>query len=276
MLEKSPKSTVSPTLFEQWDKARDSFSERPLPMIREGLLLNERAYDVMRNHPSPMRHGFTILGYITVLLLIALVFGLLLAYLTMPQFDILSQRIYDGITQFTWFSRLSTRNPDFATQFQAAYISIWQLIRIYTGYPSLAGAGLSVMVILLSLFGSWLGYGSFAHLFARWFGGQASLRQFLGPLALSYAPMALRGLAFIPGLEVAGIVIFLLMLVTKFIAVRRTYGLTPGYGLAVVIAPYIVGLLLGLVLIVLLIGVGLGQIPYLDPIIRLIQIWPSS
>jgi hypothetical protein len=88
--------------------------------------------------------------------------------------------------------------------------------------------------------------------------------------------MALRGLAFIPGLEVAGIVIFLLMLVTKFIAVRRTYGLTPGYGLAVVIAPYIVGLLLGLVLIVLLIGVGLGQIPYLDPIIRLIQIWPSS
>lgn len=280
MLEKTPETQIEPyhgsTMLDRWSKARESFSDRPLPMIREGLLLNERAYDDMRNHPQPARRGATILLYIAILMLVALVFGLLLAYLTMPRFDLVSQRLYEGITQFAWFTRLSQRNPDFAAQFQAAYISIWQLIRLYTGYPSLTGVILSVVVIFASLFGSWLGYGTFAHLFARWFGGKATFRQFLGPLALSFAPMILRGLVFIPGLEVAGVVVFLLMLVAKFIAVRRTYALTPGYSLVVVIAPYIVGLLLGLLLLVLLLGIGLGQIPFLDPIIRLIRIWPSE
>jgi hypothetical protein len=272
--EKPSDPTVGYSFLDRWGTAKREFSDKPLSLIREGLLLNEEAYDRVKLAPRPTRLGLSILGYIAILLLISLVFGMLLGYLTMPQLDVLSAQIYDRIVQFDWFTALAERNPQFGAQFEPAYSAVWQLIRIFGGYPSAVGFGLTAVTSLVSLFVGWLVYGATAHLFARWLGGRATFGQFLGPLALSYAPLVLRGLGYLPGLVVAVPLIFLLTLVAKFIAVRRTYELTPGYSLVVTIAPYLLGLVAGLALLALGLGFGLSRIPYLDPILRLIRIWP--
>jgi hypothetical protein len=261
-------------ILDRWAQARE-LSDRPLPLIREGLLFNEQAFDRVKEAPRPARLGLSILGYIAILSLILLVFGVLLRYLTLPQLDVLSAQIYDRIVQFDWFTTLSARNAQFAAQFEQAYGAVWQLIRLFGGFPSAVGFGLSATTMLLSLFGGWLAYGATAHLFARWLGGRETFGRFLGPLALAYAPLVLRGLGYLPGLAVAGLLVFFLALVAKFIAVRRVYQLTPGYSLVVVIAPYFLGLVVGLALLTLGIGIGLSRIPYLDPILRLIRIWPQ-
>lgn len=275
MLKKESDPAVRYPFLDRWAEARAELSDRPLPLIREGLLLNEGAFDRLKEAPRPARRGLIILGYIAILSLILLLFGMLLGYLTLPQLDILSAQIYDRIAQFDWFTTLAARDAQFAGQFEQAYRAVWQLIRLFGGYPSAAGFGLTLATMLLSLFGGWLVYGATAHLFARWLGGRATLRQFFGPLALAYAPLVLRGLGYLPGLAVAGLLVFLLMLVAKFVAVRRVYQLTPGYSLVVVIAPYFLGLVVGLALLTLGLAVGLSRVPYLDPILRLIQGWPQ-
>jgi hypothetical protein len=238
------------------------------------LLLNERGFDRVKANPRPARLGLSILAYIAILLLVSLIFGTLFSYLTLPQLDILSTQLYDSLVQLDWFTSIAEANPQFAAQFEGAYRAVWQLIRLFGGFPSVAGFSWTALTALVSLFGGWLVYGTTAHLFARWLGGRSTLRRFLGPLALAYAPLVLRGLSHFPGLAVAAPLVFLLMLVAKFVAVRRTYELTPGASLVVTLAPYILGLVLSAVLLVLVVGFGLSRIPYLDPILRLIQNWP--
>lgn len=258
-----------------WVEQGEKFDTRALTLIREGLLLNERAFDRVREHPRPARLGLSILGGITLLLVIGLVFGMLFDYLTVPQLDLVAAGLYERITGMAWFTQLAANNPEFAQRFGPAYDAAWQIIRALTGYPSFVGFGLALLGSLLPLFGGWLAFGVVGHILARWLGGRATLGQFLGVLALSYAPLVLRGLTAIPGFSLTVTLIPLLLVITRFIAVRRTYGLTTGYSLAVVFGPYFVGLVVSIVLLALVIGFGLGQIPYLDPILRLLRAWPS-
>lgn len=256
--------TLLPALTEQ----RRHFDDRPPILVREALLLNYRAFDKVKAAKDPLRRGLTILGLILLLLLVARGLQLLLGYLTTPRFDVLSADILDQVTGLNWYTEQATANPAFAQQFALAYEAVWQLIRVVGGFPSALGTIVALVSTAGSLLLGWLLYGSLAHVLARWFGGNAPLKQFLGPLALSYAPMLLFGLAFIPGLEIGGTLVFLYMLTTKFIAIRRTYLLSPGYSLAVLLAPYAFGIALVAILVALSIGVGLGQIPYLDPILN--------
>lgn len=257
--------TILPTLTER----RLKFSDSPLALSREAILLNYRAFDTVKAHDNPLRRGLTILGTIVGVLLVARLIQLGLGFLTTPRFDILSTQILERVTQLPWYLERAAANPDFAQQFTLAYDSLWQMIRIAGGYPSPVGTISSVLGMIASLMLGWLSYGAIAHLFARWFGAQAELDEFLGPLALSYAPMLLVALEFIPGFGMARSLIFGLMLVTKFIAIRRTYLLSPGYSLAVVVAPFVVGVVAVTIIAALGIGFGLGQVPYLNPIFQL-------
>ena len=260
--------SVDRTLLPEFTEQRLSFNDKPLDLTREALLLNYRAFDTVKAAKNPMRRGLTILGFILVFILIARGLELALGYLTTPRFDILSTQVLDRITGLDWYTEQAAANPAFTEQFGLAYESVWQLIRVAGGYPSPAGTLTSLLSAAGSLLLGWLLYGATAHLFARWFGGKAELKEFLGPLALSYAPMLLVGLGLIPGFEIAGTLIFLLMLVTKFIAIRRTYALSPGYSLVVLIAPFVVGVAAAAVLGAIGLGAGLAQIPYLNPILR--------
>lgn len=264
----APAVTSEPVILPKLTNMRVDFDDKPLTLSREAILLNYRAFDTVKAHPKPMRRGLTILGIIIIALILFRGLELLLGYLTTPRFDIVSTNVLDRVTALDWYVAQSGANPEFANTFNLAYDSVWQLIRIVGGYPSPVGTAVSLVWTIITLLLSWLLYGAVAHLFARWFGGKAGYKEFLGPLALSYAPLLLLGLEFLPGFALTALLVPLMMLITKYLAVRETYALSEGYSAVVVLAPFVVGIALVSVLAILGIGLGLGQIPFLDPILR--------
>jgi hypothetical protein len=55
-----PESTLT-----QWNaKGRPVPDDKPLTLVKEALLLNDNAYEVVRNQSSPVRKGLIILGLI--------------------------------------------------------------------------------------------------------------------------------------------------------------------------------------------------------------------
>lgn len=264
-----PESTLS-----QWNaKGRPVPDDKPVTLVREALLLNDNAYEVVRNQNSPVRKGLIILGLIVLAVVLARLIGLGLGYLTTPRWDLLSADILSRLTSMRWYDLVVSRNPEFAPQFEAGYAAFWQIFRLFGGYPSIPGTVASISSFALSTFLGWLTFGTVTHWVARWFGGTATLRQFLGALALSYAPLLLYVLEVIPGFRMPVTLVALSLLITRFMAVKRTYRLTPGYSLMTLLLPYIILAFLGVAILSLAAAFGLNQIPFINEIIRASQIW---
>ncbi|MCB0085214.1 MAG: YIP1 family protein, partial [Caldilineaceae bacterium] len=107
-----------------------------------------------------------------------------------------------------------------------------QGIRFAAGYPTWSTTVAVVALAIVGTYINWLVYGTLAHWTARWFGGQATLGRFLGPLALAYSPLLLAMILMIPGATIGMPLLFLALLTSKYVAVKTTYGLTPGRSLA--------------------------------------------
>lgn len=254
-------------------KGRPVPDDKVLTLSKEALLLNDNAYEVVRNGDNPLRKGLKILGFIVLVVVVARLVALGLGYLTTPRWDLLQSDLLGRLTSTRWYELIAGRNPDFAPAFQGAYVAFWQLFRLFGGYPSVPGTLAGVGGFVLSTFGGWLTFGLLGHAFARWFGGQATLRQFLGALALSFAPLLLYALQIVPGFRMPWVAMTLMVLVTRFIAVRRTYRLSTGYSLMTIILPYLVLGFVGLAAAALGAAYGLNQIPFINEIIVAIQIW---
>lgn len=242
--------------------------DKPLVLIREALLFDEEAYRTLRDHASPFGRGALVLLIIVVSVAIAQAIGLALGLLTSPRIDILQDSIYDFITQMGLYNRRVEAIPDFAQQFRQIYEAIWQSIRLAGGFPSWSGTVAAAAAAVVGAYVNWLVYGLAAHWTARWFRGQASLSQFMGPLALSYAPLLLTVVLLVPGAAIAMPLVFMALLVAKYQAVKTTYGLSPFSNLAITLIPYMLIALLLIGLVVFAAAYGVAQIPYLEPIIR--------
>jgi hypothetical protein len=264
-----PQSTIA-----QWDaKGRPVPDDKPVTLVREALLLNDNAYEVVRNQDSPVRKGLIILGLIVLVVVVARLIGLGLGYLTTPRWDLLSADILSRLTSMRWYELVVSRNPAFGPQFAAGYAAFWQVFRLFGGYPSIPGTVASISSFALSAFLGWLTFGTVTHWVARWFGGTATLRQFLGALALSFAPLLLYALEIIPGFRMPATLVALSLLITRFMAIKRTYRLTTGYSLMAMLLPYIILAFLGVAILSLAAAFGLNQIPFINEIIRASQIW---
>ena len=202
---------------------------------------------------------------------IAQAIGLALGLLTSPRIDILQSAIFDFITQMGLYSRRVAASPQFAQQFSQTYEAVWQAIRLFGGYPSWSGTLAAASAAVVGAYLNWLVYGVIAHWTARWFRGQASLSQFLGPLALSYAPLLLTVVLLVPGAVVAMPLVFLALFASKYQAVKTTYGLSPLGSLAVTLIPYLLMIVLSIGLAIFGAAYGVGRIPFIDPIIRSFQ-----
>lgn len=267
-----PQSTLT-----QWEaNGRLVANDKPLTLVKEALFLNENAYETARNAARPVRKGLTILGLILLAVVIARLIGLGLGYLTTPRWDLLASDILSRLTAMRWYAAVLARNPQFAGQFEAGYLAFWQLFRLLGGYPSIPGTLASIVSVVLSTLSGWLTFGLFAHLFARWFGGQARFGQFLGALALAYAPLLLYVLEVIPGFTLPLMLVPLSLLITRFMAIKRTYRLTTGYALAASLLPYLVLAFIGVAIASLTVAFGLNQIPYINQIIRAGQFWSNQ
>ena len=107
---------------------------------------------------------------------------------------------------------------------------------------------------------------------ARWLGGQARLNQTLGVLALAYAPLLLFVVELAPGAVMPVSLVFALLLVGKFLAISQGHGLSGGYALAAVAAPYLIALVVAAGVVFFGLAYGLQQIPYLDQLQRMLPL----
>lgn len=250
------------------ERPGEPLPDKPFALIREALFFNEEAYRTLRDHSSPFGRGVLVLLIIVVGVALAQAIGLALGLLTSPRIDILQDAIYGFITQMVLYNRRVANVPEFAQQFRQIYEGVWQALRLLGGYPSWSGTAAAAATAVVGTFVNWLIYGLLAHWVARWFRGQASLSQFLGALALSYAPLLLTVVLLVPGAALAMPLVFLALLVSKFVAVKTTYGLSSFAGLAVTLIPYLIIALLLVGLTIFGIAYGVGRIPYIDSIIR--------
>jgi hypothetical protein len=241
-----------------------------LRLAGQALLLDDRAYATVYDAKYPLRRGFTILLVILLTVGVALAIGLALDIVVTPRLDLVETAVFETLTETTWYQETSTQSPDFATSFKQLYTVAWQIAYMVGQAPSWLGTLTGFLVTLIVSLLSWFIYGSLAYGIGRWLGGQGNYQQFMGTLALAYAPKLLLVAMVIPGMTLGGIVAFWLLL-TKYQAVKHTYNLSWERNLAVVLLPY---LIIGLTLFGLLLftaAYGLSQVPGLDTAVRFLS-----
>ena len=245
--------------------------DRPFLLLREALLLNPQASRAVAESATPIARGGIALLWVLGTIVVVRLLGGLLGFLTTPRIDLIQQALYSRLLESGWYANQVAQTADFAQQFQQAYFALWQGVRMLGGYPSSSGLVISIVVAVIGTLIGWLLYSLLAHGIARWLGGQATLRQGMGVLALAYAPMLLLIVEFIPGATVAASLVFLLTFMTKFTALKTTYKLTSGYALTATFAPYVIGLVILLAVLIFGGAYGISQIPYIDQILRTLR-----
>ena len=239
-----------------------------LRLLVQALFLNGAAYAAIRDDRAPWRRGLLTLLVVLGLVALARLIGLGLGLLAAPQLGSLQQIIYDFVTGLPWYAQQVQLDPQFAPQFELGQIAAWDGIRLLLGVPvPLVVGGLYASFAVVTLV-NWLLYGVLVHLFARWFGGKARFSQTLGVLALAYAPLLLFVVELVPGAIMPVSLVFALLLVGKFLAVKASHGLDGGYALAAVAAPYLFSLVIAAGVVLFGGAYGLEQIPNLDQILR--------
>src|SRR5690606_20847105 len=194
-----------------------------------------------------------------------------LGWLTAPRLDSLQGLFYDTVTGWPWYAQQVQQDPTFATQFQQGYMAAWEALRILLGYPTLT-ATISVDVsLIVTTFGNWFLFSVLAHWTACWFGSQARFGQTLGTVALAYAPLLLLVIQVVPGATVPLSLLFLLMLATKYLALKATHNLGTPQTLFVLTAPYIVVAIVAALVVLYGGAYGVEQIPYFNDALKVQQ-----
>jgi hypothetical protein len=250
------------------DQGNELVTAGPAKLAWRSTWLDQRAYNAVNLDYRPFRRGFLALAAAVAAAAIARLIGTGLGILTSPRIDVIQEQIYSAVTGTDYYTSLAAQTPEFTTQFNAAYVGIWELIRLAGGYPSYAGMS-GALINLLFVFSSWLTYSTLVYLVGRWLGSaDATYSRTLGIFALAYTPIMLTVIEAVPGAYVAWSLVFLLILVAKFLAAREAFALGPGSSLAAILLPYLIGLIILLALFIFGAALGLNQIPYLDELIR--------
>jgi hypothetical protein len=261
------KKAIEKSSVQEYD---DLTTAGPAKLAWRSTWLDQRAYNAVNHDWRPLRRGVTVLAVALGIAAIARLVGTGLGILTSPQIDVLQDQIFNALSGTAYFESLAAQSPDFTTQFAAGYTALWELIRLLGGYPSYSGLA-GALIGLLFTFSSWLTYATLAFVVGRWLGAQASYSRTLGVFALAYTPVMLTVIEAVPGAYVAWSLVFLLILVAKFLAAREVFNLGPGGGLAAILLPYLLGLLLLIGLLIFAAAMGLNQVPYVDEILRALR-----
>jgi hypothetical protein len=184
--------------------------------------------------------------------------------------------IQDFITGLPWYADQARQTPEFAAQFAQSYWLSWEGVRAALGIPTPSNVSINVGSVVLSTLMNWLAYGTLAHWMARWLGGTGTWKQTLGVVALSYAPLLLLVVEAIPGAAVPLSLLFLAMLVSKYLALKSAHHLTPGYTLASVLLPYVIAVVLVLALALFGAAFGLEQVPFINQGMQIFQVFSGS
>lgn len=242
-----------------------------LSLVWRTLLLGSEPYVAVRDSERPGRRGFIIVMVIIGLVVLAQLIGFGLGALTAPRLDSLQSLLYNAAIDLPWYAEQVQLDPTFAAQFQQGYIAGWEILRIALGYPTVTATGVTIVLVILATLLNWFVFALLAHWLARWYGSQAHFGQTLGVLALAYAPLLLRMVEVVPGAVAPTVLIFLLMLATKFQALKTVHGLGSVATLSVLLAPYLIVLVVVAVVILNGGAYGLAQTPAVNQALQVQQ-----
>lgn len=243
----------------------------PLHLAGRALLLDEAAYLEIVQRTRPSQQGLVALLWILGIVLLSRLVGFGLNWQTSPRLERIETLLRDFVMGLPWYSEQVRQIPDFATQFAQNYWLTWEGLRSLLGIYTPANTALWTGATVLDTLLAWLLFGLLAHVVARWLGGTGRFSQTLGALALAYAPLLLVTIELVPGARLPLGLLFLLMLIGKYQALKTAHRLTPGYALAAALLPYLLGSLLLLAAILFGSAYGLEQIPYYDEFITTLR-----
>lgn len=243
----------------------------PLHLAWRALLLDEHAYTAVAAATRPLRRGFVALLSVLGVVLLGRLVGLGFNWLTSPQLGGIETQLRDFVTGLPWYANQVRQAPGFAAEFAQNYFLGWEGLRAVLGIQTPTSTGVWAGVTLLDTLLAWLTFGLLAHWAARWMGSQARWQQTLGAVALAYAPLLLTLIEVIPGAVLPLSLLFLVMLVGKYQAIKVVHGLPPGYVLAVVLIPYLLSFLLTLAVSLFGGAYGLEQVPYINQAIETLR-----
>jgi len=237
--------------------------------IKRALLLDDDVYAEIAFGPGPLGRGFKHLLAILGVVVLGKVVGWLFSLLVMPRLGGVQTAIESFLSGMPWYANRVAQAPEYAQQFHQAYVLVWEGLRTLLGQPTPTSLISSILALIVTTLGAWLVYSALAQLLARWFGGEATFGQLAGTLALSYAPLLLLLVEIWPGAVVPVTLMFPLLLIFKYLAIRRTHGLSPAYTLATTLGPYVIGVV-GLAFLSLFgLALGLNRIPIVSDLLQM-------
>ncbi len=214
-----------------------------LGLVWRALFLDNDAYEQLREDDNPFVEGLFLVVVIGVVTALLSLIGQLLAWAGTPSMSAIKDIVWKSFPQMSWWSQM----PGNATQeFQKYYDLGWQIFPSLFGAPDPGRAAVNIVLWPLAAVLGWLVYGVLAHLFARLLGGTGRLGQTLGTVSLSFTPLLLRGLGFLPYFTV-GAVINTWQLICRYKAVRSAGQLSWGRAFWATLLPFAVYLVFWIV-----------------------------
>ena len=209
-----------------------------LGLVFRALFLDSDAYDQLRDDDNPFVEGLFLVVIIGVVTALLNFIGQSLAWAGTPSMNAIKDVVWQAFPQMSWWSQMAG-NATAVANFEEYYALGWQIFPRLFGAPDPASAALNIITWPLLAVLSWLVYGILAHLFSRMLGGTGRLSQTLGTVSLSFTPLLLRGLGFLPYFTV-GAVMNTWQLICRYKAVRSAGQMSWGRAFWATLLPFVV------------------------------------
>ena len=208
--------------------------------IGKALLLEPDPFVDMVDDDNPWIEGLFLCACIGVLVAVAQLLGSLLLTASLPPSDALLNTVLQSLRQ-------GTAGGEILFEIERTLRNAWPLLLAYSGYDSVSFRLLSLATTPLGLIGQWLLFGLSSHLLARAAGGQGSLGQTLGAVALSNAPRLLYLFTAIPFVSVAAVLIHVWGVLIAFRGLEVAHELSPRPAALVAVGAWLLLLLVNAV-----------------------------
>ncbi|MYH61893.1 MAG: YIP1 family protein [Caldilineaceae bacterium SB0675_bin_29] len=204
--------------------------------IGKALLLEPDPFVEMVDDDNPWIEGLFLCACIGVLVAVAQLIGSLLLTASLPSSDALLNTVLQILRQ-------GTAGGETLFEIERTLRNGWPLLLAFSGYDSVGFRLLTLATTPLGLIGHWLLFGFVSHLLARAAGGQGTLAQTLGALALSNAPRLLYLFTVIPFVSVAAVLIHVWGILIAFRGLEVAHELPPRPAALVAVGTYLLLLL---------------------------------
>lgn len=216
-------------------------------LIGQALVLEPEPFVEMVDDDNPWVEGLFLCACIGVLTAVAQVLGGLLLTGSLPPAEVVLNTLLQALRQLV-------ANAETLLEVERTLGEIWPLLSMNSGYGSGWLRLLTLVVTPFGLIAQWLIFGITGHLIARAVGGQGSLGQTLGAMALSNGPRLLYILTIIPFVSIGGILIHVWGILIAYRGMEVAHELPPTRAALAVVGPWL------LVLVSLVVGGGLGAL----------------